>query len=73
VQLGQSENMSDATLMLAAIERGDPLAAEHTLNLLYFAGLTNEEVARIPGISVSTTKNYWTFARAWLFPEIESK
>jgi DNA-directed RNA polymerase specialized sigma24 family protein len=42
------------------------------VKLRYFAGLTNEETAGILGISVSTAKNYWTFARAWLFKEIAS-
>ena len=35
--------------------------------------LTNEEVADALGISVSTAKNYWTFARTWLLHEIEGK
>ena len=33
--------------------------------------LTNEEIARLLKISVSTVKNYWNFSRAWLFREIE--
>jgi DNA-directed RNA polymerase specialized sigma24 family protein len=34
--------------------------------------MTNEEVAEVMGISISTVKNYWTFSRAWLLNEIES-
>jgi len=48
-----------------------PVQAE-LVKLRYFAGLTNEEVSVVLGISVSTVKNYWTFSRAWLLNEIES-
>ncbi len=63
--------------LLAVHEALDKLALEHppqaeVVKLRYFAGLTNEEVAQILNISVSTTKNYWTFARAWLFHEIKN-
>jgi RNA polymerase sigma factor (TIGR02999 family) len=63
--------------LLAVNEALDKLAVEHPVQaelvkLWYFAGLTNEEVADVLGISVSTAKNYWTFSRAWLLSEIES-
>jgi len=48
-----------------------PIQAE-LVKLRYFAGMTNEEVAGIMGISISTAKNYWAFSRAWLLNEIES-
>jgi len=49
-----------------------PVQAE-LVKLRYFAGMTNEEVSEVMGISVSTAKNYWTFSRAWLLNEIESQ
>jgi DNA-directed RNA polymerase specialized sigma24 family protein len=49
-----------------------PFQAE-VVKLRYFAGMTNEEVARLLGISISTAKNYWNFSRGWLFNEIQSK
>lgn len=49
-----------------------PVQAE-LVKLRYFAGMTNEETAQILEISVSTAKNYWAFARAWLFDEIRAK
>ena len=118
--------MSDATLLLTAVEQGDPKAADQLLNLLYdelrrlggslervdlegqnlaapaadvqllavhelldtlakdhpiqaevvklryFVGMTNEETAEALGISVATVKNYWTFARTWIFNEIKN-
>lgn len=62
--------------LLAVNEALDKFALEHPVQaelvkLKYFAGLTNEEVSEVMGISVSTAKNYWTFSRAWLLNEIE--
>ena len=48
-----------------------PVQAE-LVKLRYFAGLTNQEVSEVLGISVSTVKNYWTFSRAWLLNQIEN-
>jgi RNA polymerase sigma factor (TIGR02999 family) len=64
--------------LLAVNEALGKLALEHPVQaelvkLRYFAGLTNEEVSQVLGISVSTAKNYWTFSRAWLLNEIEGK
>lgn len=55
---------------LGKFEVEHPVQAE-LVKLRYFAGLTNEEVSEVMGISVSTAKNYWTFSRAWLLNEIE--
>ena len=62
--------------LLAVNEALDKLAREHPVQaelvkLRYFAGLTNEEISEVLGISVSTVKNYWTFSRAWLLNEME--
>jgi RNA polymerase sigma factor (TIGR02999 family) len=64
--------------LLAVNEALDKFASEHPIQaelvkLRYFAGLTNEEVSEVLGISVSTAKNYWTFSRAWLLNEIEQQ
>lgn len=63
--------------LLAVNEALDKFALEHPVQaelvkLRYFAGLTNDEVSKVLGISVSTAKNYWNFSRAWLLNEIES-
>jgi RNA polymerase sigma factor (TIGR02999 family) len=36
------------------------------VQLRYYAGLTVEETARVVGVSVTTLKRDWRFARAWL-------
>jgi len=37
------------------------------VELRYFAGLTNEEIAKVIGISVSSIKREWTLAKTWLY------
>ena len=64
--------------LLAVNEALDKFALEHPVQaelvkLRYFAGMTNEEVSQVLGISVSTAKNYWNFSRAWLLNEIENQ
>ncbi len=63
--------------LLAVNAAQDKLALEHPVQaelvkLRYFAGLTIGEASEVMGISASTAKNYWAFARAWLLNEIES-
>jgi RNA polymerase sigma factor (TIGR02999 family) len=47
-----------------------PVQAE-VVKLRYFAGMTNEETAHVLGISITTVKCYWTFARTWILHAIE--
>jgi RNA polymerase sigma factor (TIGR02999 family) len=63
--------------LLAVHEVMDKFAREYpaqaqVVKLRYFVGMTNEETAQILDISVSTTKNYWTFARTWILQEIKN-
>jgi len=66
---------ADAEL-LAVHEALDELAKEYPIQaevvkLRYFGGQTNEETAQILGISLTTVKNYWAFARAWIRQQIQ--
>jgi len=54
---------------LAKLAEGDPAQAE-VVKLRYFAGLTVEQTAEILGISATTAKLHWAYARAWLLREI---
>ena len=47
----------------------DPVKAD-LVKLRYFAGLTIEQSAEILNISRATAERYWSYARAWLFDEI---
>jgi RNA polymerase sigma factor (TIGR02999 family) len=63
--------------LLAVHEVLDNLAKTHpdeaeVVKLRYFVGMTNEETAQALGISIGTVKNYWTFARIWIFNEIKN-
>jgi len=40
------------------------------VDLRYFAGCTNDEIAETLGISVATVKRKWTSAKAWLYREM---
>lgn len=54
---------------LAKLSEQEPLKAE-LVKLRYFAGLTAEQTAQALNISKATGDRYWTYARAWLFHEI---
>jgi RNA polymerase sigma factor (TIGR02999 family) len=55
--------------ILDRFARIEPRKAE-VVKLRYFVGMTIEEVAETLGISTPTAKRDWTFARAWLFREL---
>jgi RNA polymerase sigma factor (TIGR02999 family) len=57
---------------LLAFEAIDPRAAK-VVELRFFGGLENDEVAEVLGISLATVKRDWTLARAWLERELASR
>jgi RNA polymerase sigma factor (TIGR02999 family) len=61
--------MNDALEKLAA---QDPTAAQ-LVKLRYFAGLTVEEAAGMLDIAPRTARNYWAYARTWLYHEITTR
>jgi RNA polymerase sigma factor (TIGR02999 family) len=63
--------------VLAVNEALEKLAANNKqaaelIKLRYFVGLTLEEAAQVQGISATTAKRRWAYARAWLFQEIRA-
>ena len=56
---------------LDALAKSFPVQAE-VVKLRYFVGMTNEQAAQVLGLSVRTVKNYWTFARTWIFNAISN-
>jgi RNA polymerase sigma factor (TIGR02999 family) len=65
----------DDEQLLALNDALDRLSAHdeekaRVVKLRFFTGLTNEQTARVLGVSEPTVKRYWAYARAWLFREI---
>jgi len=56
-----------------ALERLEKLSARpaQVVELRFFAGMTEKEIAEVIGASVATVKRDWTFARSWLITELE--
>ena len=64
--------------LLALDEALDRLAAFNgraadLVKLCFFGGLTEEQAARELGVSVSTVERLWTFARTFLFREMQNE
>ncbi|MEO7299033.1 MAG: ECF-type sigma factor, partial [Verrucomicrobiota bacterium] len=62
--------------LLALDEALDRLAvvdarAAEVVKLCFFVGLTQEQAAKELGVSLATAERLWSFARAWLFREME--
>ena len=58
--------LNDALDRFAALE---PQQAE-LVKLRYFVGLKIGEAAEVLGVSETTAKRWWTYAKAWLFTEM---
>lgn len=54
---------------LLALEAVDARAAK-VVELRFFGGLENDEVAEVLAVSLATVKRDWTLARAWLHREL---
>jgi RNA polymerase sigma factor (TIGR02999 family) len=54
---------------LLALQAVDPRAARG-VELRFFGGLENEEIAEVLGVSLATVKRDWVLARAWLHREL---
>src|SRR5687768_12317507 len=58
----------DEALTRLAVE--EPAKAE-LVKLRFFGGLTIPQAAELLGISQATAERYWTYARVWLYAELE--
>lgn len=54
---------------LSRLEAIDPRASR-VVELRFFTGLTEQETAEALGVSTSTMKRDWQFAKAWLFDQL---
>ena len=60
-----SEELIDLDVQLSALAAADPRAAR-VVELRFFGGLREEDVAEVLGVSAITVKRDWKAARAWL-------
>jgi RNA polymerase sigma factor (TIGR02999 family) len=57
---------------LSRLSEEEPQKAE-LVTLRFFGGLTMAEAANVLGVSLATAERYWTFAKSWLFAELEGR
>jgi RNA polymerase sigma factor (TIGR02999 family) len=69
---GSAVDLLDLDDALTELEQEEPQKAE-LVKLRFFAGLSLEECAASLGISETTAKRYWAYARAWLYGRISRK
>ncbi|MGD0362588.1 MAG: sigma-70 family RNA polymerase sigma factor [Bryobacteraceae bacterium] len=63
------DKILDVDAALSGLAGVDPRAAR-VVELRFFAGLDNSEIANLLGVSDRTVKRDWEFAQAWLFAKI---
>jgi RNA polymerase sigma factor (TIGR02999 family) len=68
----QSEDMLILDEALSKLEQADGRAAK-VVELRFFGGLREQEVADVLGVSVITVKRDWKVARAWLVDQLQSR
>lgn len=65
-----SEQLLDLDTQLSALASADPRAAR-VVELRFFGGLREEDVAEVLQVSVITVKRDWKAARAWLAARLQ--
>ena len=60
--------VDEALQRLAAIDERQARVVE----MRFFGGLTEDEIAEVLGISTRTAKREWKFARLWLFSQLKA-
>jgi RNA polymerase sigma factor (sigma-70 family) len=70
--IAQNEDILALDIALSKLERADPRAAR-VVELRFFGGLQEEEVAEVLGVSPITVKRDWKVARAWLMARMQPR
>jgi RNA polymerase sigma-70 factor, ECF subfamily len=68
--VARNEDLIALDQALSKLERADPRAAR-VVELRFFGGLQEEEVAEVLGVSIVTVKRDWKVARAWLIGRLQ--
>ena len=69
--VGQSEDVIALDQALSKLEKADARAAR-VVELRFFGGLQEDEIAEVLGVSIITVKRDWKVARAWLVGRLQS-
>jgi RNA polymerase sigma factor (TIGR02999 family) len=65
-----NQDLIDLDRALSKLEKADPRAAR-VVELRFFGGLQEEEIAEVLNVSVITVKRDWKVARAWLIGRLQ--
>ena len=73
-EVATDERPEDVLALDEALSRLDAIdsRASRVVELRYFTGLSEREAAEALGVSLSTLKRDWNFARAWLLAQLGS-
>ncbi len=69
IEMPPTDDLLSIDEALTRLAARDPVRAE-LVKLRFFAGLTMPEAAQALGVSLATAERYWTFARTWLYAEL---
>jgi len=69
------DRTQDVLVVDAALERlaADDARAARIVEMRFFAGMTEGEIAAVMGVSDRWVRKQWSFARAWLRRDFESR
>jgi RNA polymerase sigma factor (TIGR02999 family) len=70
--VARNEELLALDQALRQLEKADPRAAR-VVELRFFGGLQEEEVAEALGVSEITVKRDWKVAKAWLIARLQSR
>ena len=70
--VAQNEDILALDIALSKLEKADPRAAR-VIELRFFGGLQEEEVAKVLDVSPITVKRDWKVARAWLSARLRAR
>ena len=68
-QTGSELDVLEVHEVLDRLETQDPQFAR-VIRYRFFLGMRLEDIAEVTGVSFSTVRRQWTFARAWLYSQL---